>query len=243
MVNIVRKRQYNKGAAMVVSIIIIAVLMIFAFSLILISYNLYASQNKNIASIRNMEAANTLSISLQQEMIDENAWDESNLWNYVRFNLFDLDDTSTGAWPYYSPLKAGDIGYEPGHDRNAAVKEFRLDSNSGVECLPAETFVRVYWTLPDDISAADYLATSDPEFRMEAKRGARLFIEIQCNTGSQSYKVTEILQLDVEEMTMPDDEDKQNKLEIYYSNYISAAEYHERINRNEKWTWIHEARK
>ena len=51
------------------------------------------------------------------------------------------------------------------------------------------------------------------------------------------------MQLDVEEMTMPDDEDKQNKLEIYYSNYISAAEYHERINRNEKWTWIHEARK
>ena len=93
MVNIVRKRQYNKGAALGVSIIIIAVLMIFAFSLILISYNLYASQNKNIASIRNMEAANTLSISLQQEITDENAWDESNLWNYVRFNLFDLDDT------------------------------------------------------------------------------------------------------------------------------------------------------
>ena len=55
------KKKNNKGAAMMLTIIIIAVLVVFTFSLILISYNLYASQNKNLSSDRNAEAANSLS--------------------------------------------------------------------------------------------------------------------------------------------------------------------------------------
>ncbi len=239
---IVRKKQYNKGAAMVVSIIIIAVLMIFAFSLILISYNLYAAQNKNLATMRNMEAANSLSVALQYEITEENAWENSNLWNYVRFNMFDVDN-SAASWTYYSSKKEGETGYEAGHDKDSAARVFTLDSNSGVEGLPAETTVKMYWTFPDGVSASEYQLVTDPETKMELKNGARLYIEIQCDTASQSYKVTDIYKLDIEEMIVPDDNAKQVQLDAESARYMTEEEYNTRINRNEKWVWVHEARR
>ena len=242
MKNIVRKKQYNKGAAMVVSIIIIAVLMIFAFSLILISYNLYAAQNKNLATMRNMEAANSLSIALQYEITEEDAWKNSNLWNYVRFNMFDVDNPVT-SWSYYSSKKEGETGYEVGHDKDTVARVFMLDSNSGVEGLPAETTVKMYWSFPEGVSASEYQLVTDPETKMELKNGARLYVEIQCNTASQSYKVTDIYKLDIEEMIVPDDNAKQVQLDAESARYMTEDEYNTRINRNEKWTWIHEARR
>ena len=47
---IISSKKRNRGAAMVIAIIVVAVLMIFAFSLLLVSYTLFATQNKKVAS-------------------------------------------------------------------------------------------------------------------------------------------------------------------------------------------------
>ena len=101
------KKKNNNGAAMMLTIVIIAVLIVFTFSLILISYNLYASQNKNLSSDRNSEAANSLSRALKDELTDENAVYNSNLWKYIRWNIaYKNADDDCKDWPYYAPNKA-----------------------------------------------------------------------------------------------------------------------------------------
>ena len=63
----------NKGASMIVAIIIMGILIVFTFSLMLVAYTLYASQTKNIASMKCSESANTLSQAIEDELSDENA--------------------------------------------------------------------------------------------------------------------------------------------------------------------------
>ena len=226
----VKRKLNNSGAAMVVSIIIIAVLMIFAFSLILISYNLYASQNKNLAGMRNMEAANTLSVALDKEITDDKAWLDSNLWQYIRCNVFDLEDPS--SWPYYDPETDG-------HGKEEAIKVFALDFNADIEGMPSETKVKIYWTLPDEFSLSAYQVSNDIDQR-DMKNGARLYIEIQCNTASQAFKITDTYKLRVEEMQL---EDTENHMMLgQLKNNVKCNPDGNDINDNEKWTWSHEDR-
>ena len=71
-------KRNNKGATMVVCIMIMAVLIIFTFAVTLAAYTLYASQNKNIASMRCSEAANSLSAALDEELQDPDAAQKSH---------------------------------------------------------------------------------------------------------------------------------------------------------------------
>ena len=96
--NVKGKNSYNNnGTAMIVAIIVIAVVMIFAFSLMLVTYTLYASQSKKVASQRNREAANSLSIALRNELQSEEAYKNSALWKYLRCNIY-----QSATWPNYN---------------------------------------------------------------------------------------------------------------------------------------------
>ena len=195
--------QINKGVTMIVAIIIMAILVIFTFSLTLIAYTLYASQNKNVASMRCAEAANTLSVALENEIMYVSETDDiypekdSNLYRYLRYNLCQ-DDV---MWPYYI---ADDVS---GHDKKAACRYFDLRYNiekkqnvipsgggtssveavESIEGLPGRTIVCIYWKLPDNAgvtkeqTAKEYLKNKD---------GLKLFVEVTCEAANQSYTVT-----------------------------------------------------
>ena len=86
-----KKSSYlnNKGVTMITAIIIMTILIVFTFALTLIAYTLYAPQNKNVASMRCSEAANTLSAALEEELTyvdDDNGHCpeiDSNLYRYI----------------------------------------------------------------------------------------------------------------------------------------------------------------
>ena len=230
MNNSVRRKLNNDGAAMMVSIIIIAVLMIFAFSLVLISYSLYASQNKNLASMRNMEACNTLSVALEKDIVSDNAHSDSNLWKYLRCNVF------SDAWPYYNPGEAG-------HDMEDAARQFYLEGYSEMEGLPAKTTVKMYWTLPEGADMSDYETMTDNLEKLEFKKGIRLYIEIQCDTGNQSYKVTDVYKLFTDDILL---EENAAALQTELGNIKGNSAFNPDSNdilTNELWTWRHESRK
>ena len=102
------KRYANKGATMMVAVVIMGILIVFTFSLMLVAYSFYASQNKNVASLRCSEAAITLSQALESELTFDNKAElypekDSYLYKYIRYNICQYEVGKTGYWPYYDP--------------------------------------------------------------------------------------------------------------------------------------------
>lgn len=266
------KHETNKGATMMVAIIIMGILMVFAFSLLLVTYNLYASQNKKAASRRNSSAANTLSIALERELTDGgNIEDydpmlESDLWKYLRFNI-----GQSGTWPYYYP----EAGYS-GHGKAEAFRYFQINYNyvekyfnsddhkalyptdgentktyydpTVLDGFPGSVELCVYWKLPEELEQT-YKSIEAPLVSQEGKNkinmnGARLYIEIICETASQTYVVTNEYKLQISELN---EYKRKNALEQYskkdtYNPMGFSITEPDRINLNEDWVWDFESR-
>ena len=225
-------RVDNSGSALFVVIIVIAVLIIFAFSLLLVSYTLYASQNKRAASLRCSEAANSFSSALKGEMEDPEAYKNSWFWMYLRYNLY---QNSNVTWPYYDPEKTG-------HTAEYAYRYFKVKPNANydVEGFPGEIELCMYWTLPEDSVLEDdelYEASIDD------KNGAHLCVDITCSSGSQSYSIQDKYLINVVGFTSDaeDQEEKDaikdeeaNTLKNPLGNYIKGTE---------KWSFVYEDHK
>jgi len=221
------KYSRNKGMTMIVAIIIIAIVMIFTFSLMLVTYTLYASQNKNIASQKNREAANSLSIAIREELTSDTASDDSWLWKYLRCNLYQND-----TWPYYEPSVSG-------HESEYAYRYFNLKKNANydVDGFPGSIQLCIYWCIPEDPDRAEAIKVS--ELSTNDKDGSYLYIEIICESGSQKYTVTDKYKIDISgfDLTNPEDLSEQNRLGIMQrsSNYNPMDLD---VDNSEKWRFV-----
>ena len=216
-------KQNNKGAAMILTVIIIAIIMIFCFSLILISYNLYASQNKNLSSLRNSESSNTLSRAIGDELTDSENVQKSYIWKYVRANVaYVTTDSDWQDWPYY------DVNDSTGkHNEEAAFREFSLNSNPEMEGTPAEVKVYMYWTLPSDADAfRDKLQNGG------TRNGIRLHVKVVSSTASQVFESEECYKLTVRKN---DNQGKAILAGLNTDSSINPASHS--IDDNEKWVW------
>lgn len=216
------KKHKSKGMSMIVAIVLMMVLIVFTFSLTLVAYTLYSSQAKNVASMRCSEAANTLSKSLEQELMFSSEQanrfpEDSYLYDYIRYNICQDDVT----WPYYAGENVQD------HDRAAACRYFDLTYNnkktvydeegnpkkkkdedgqdtdqdetvSSVEGLPGRTEVCIYWMLPEKSEITDYSGIVGKDYMSSSRDGIRLFIEVTCESGGQSYTVTREYELETD---------------------------------------------
>lgn len=221
----------NRGAALVFVIIIVTIIIILIFSLLLVTYNLYASQNKKAASLRSSEAAKSLSVALENELTDEDAYANSWLWKYLRFNM-----VQQNTWPYY------DSGLS-GHTEEYAFRYFDLKANSNysVDGFPGETKLCVYWELPDGVSISDGDSISD--LTIDQKKNFKVYIEITCTTGNQSYTIKNKYLVDVTNYTSEDDDEKSllnsdSEDEDYNPLKIVATEYKD----GEKWRFKFDGR-
>ena len=219
-----KKTSYknNKGAAMIVAIIIIAVLMIFTFSLMLVTYTLYASQNKKIANMKNREAANTLSKALDKELAGDSVYTDSSLWKYLRCNLYQND-----TWPYYDNSVSG-------YTADYAYRYFDVckNANYNVDGYPGKIKLCIYWVLPKGTSIPNDKTVND--LSIDEKKDATLFIEIICETGGQTYTV-----LNKYKMTISQLDESSDASEIYALEKLADDQnynpMHLPINNNEKW--------
>lgn len=249
--------QMNHGVTLVVAVVIIAILIVFTFSLTLIAYTLYSSQNKNLASMKCAEAANSLSAAISDELTysdkDANRFPEydSYLYKYLRYNLCHPDVT----WPYYdesAPAEHGKTVAFRRFDLNYNTKKYVYDENGEkkkekdedgndtdtdmavdhVEGLPGTTQVCIYWMLPEDSNSAT------------SRAGTRLFIEVTCEAASQSYTVTKEYTLEIQQYNQQDatDRTRQNALKTAGTVENSAVNpcgfsFENEIFKDELWVW------
>ena len=229
--NVKGKNSYNNnGTAMIVAIIVIAVVMIFAFSLMLVTYTLYASQSKKVASQRNREAANSLSIALRNELQSEEAYKNSALWKYLRCNIY-----QSATWPYYDKTKEN-------YTSDYAFRYFNLKKNANynIDGYPGSVKLCVYWCLPKDavISEGEELS----QLSVDRKKDSYLYIEIICETGGQTYSIKDKYKIQINDFddNNPDHDAEKNML----SSIESDSKYNPmglNINENEKWEFIYES--
>ena len=206
----------RSGAAMIVAIFIIGIILVFTFALLLVSYTLYASQNKNAASLRCSEAANTLSIALEDELEDPDAYKTSAFYKYLRCNVFQDKNT----WPYYEAGK-------PGHGEKEAFRYMDLRANvkyDQVEGFPGSVKLCMYWTV-DDKDVRNLLATKDfISLSVSQRSTARLHVLIITETASQSYTVENIYKVNIS--TVPTTDEKSKAVSTMASTTYSDTDGH-----------------
>ncbi|MCR4649239.1 MAG: hypothetical protein K5776_09195 [Lachnospiraceae bacterium] len=216
---------------MVLTIVIMAVLIIFVFSLILISYNLYESQNRNLVSARNSEAVNTLDQALKRELTDKETSSNSALWKYLRSNIaYDISgttDTDWKDWPYY--VEGETTGP---HSKDFAIRKFNLESNSHIDGMPAKTTVAIYWTVPDDYNPADFVTNMNAG---NAPKGVKLHITVKAETANHVYETTSVYKLTTRGANQTE---KVLNQQIFASPVNNPAGHTLTENgKGEKWVW------
>ena len=245
-----KKKAYYKdrGVALIIAVVIMAVLIVFTFSLSLIAYSMYASQNNSIASRRCAEAANSLCDAIIDELTytdpDNNRYPEyeSYLYKYLRYNI-----CQEATWPFY------DEGKEK-HTREYACRYFDLKYNtdkavydangsevaeptqgvddqtggstpqekvSNIVGMPGKTYVCIYWKLPEEYGNNTVLPGYDDT---ALKSGIRLYIEVTAESGNQTYTVTRELVLTAVKYNQAD------HYELSRMNYLGNAANDEMIN-------------
>lgn len=178
MKDIICLKKDNRGVAMMVCIVIIAILMIFCFSLLAVSYNFYSSQNNSMQEDKNAEAARSLDMAIREELTADS--EDSFLCKYLRYNIVSGNDayycTKGETWPHYDPEAEVEQDGLP-HDMKAAKRYFKLEKSDSVSLngFPAETSVCMWWTQPGT-------CVNDSE-------STHLFVEVECRSGSQSYVI------------------------------------------------------
>lgn len=218
--NVLKKAKSNKGSAMIVSFIVVVILMMFALSLLLVSYSLYLSTVKENSKLQCKELAKTLSVELGNELTSvyfedyaSQKWAEDQvavtgdhaLWFYVRYNMWQ------SSWPYYNVD-------ERGHTESYAFKDCKMLQETG-DAISYDVNVTLYWESDREISASE-------------KDDTPLYIVVEVAKGNQTYKVVSQYDLKVEEYPEIDnDTDTENT----FSTTINPA--NNSIIKQEKWSF------
>lgn len=233
-----KKTSYrNKGATMIAAIVILGILIVFTFSLTLIAYTLYSSQNKNTSSLKCAEAANSLSVALNDELTYEDLDNElypekeSYLYRYLRYNL-----CQDSTWPFYVDENTEN------HRKVDACRYFELKYNSskikydkdgnpvvdqttgenvkidGVEGLPGKTTVCIYWMLPEGVEYQVGKTMKDNYNSQAARQNIRLFVEVTCEAASQTYTVKREYLLQIDNYDLDDTTSLDRKRYNYLKN-------------------------
>lgn len=173
----------NKGAAMMVCIILIAILMVFTFSLMLVSYTYYVSQSKNVASKRCSEAASSLSVAIDKEMQDQEVYLHSNLYLFARCNMWQSN---------WMPEKERVFELEPSVE------------NTKIEGIPSVVEVKMYWVPSDEFAGSIGMNTDYSTFTGPDKEGTKLYMTVSAEAAGQEFTVTSVFELEVYELNIND---------------------------------------
>ncbi len=194
------KRLLKKkdGYALMIAMVIAVVVMLLSTLLLLVSYSLFASANREQDLAQSRELAQTVSRQLGKEiMVDVaaagGAETDYPLWMYLKnnINISENKNTPPTSWPYYE----NDTAF---HDEKEAYRYFTLDATglsadpsvAGIaEDLRKNTEILMYW----ECENADAAYTTD----------VTLTVVVTCRSNGEETTVTNRYQLDRASDTAP----------------------------------------
>lgn len=228
----------KKGAALLISIVVMMVMMVLGMALLLVSYSLFHTANKSQENAQCEEMAVGISQLIESEItgvkyknlaemeadVAKGNAAENPLWLYLRYNVLQSN------WPYYNDE-------ERGHTENYAYRYFSIDTNTVVDTnLVTDTSILMWWESEDG-------AISDPN-------DVPLKVQVTCKNGEQTATVTTAYSLEasswMDETSGGDDEtDTQaadNGETMVSSNVNPAGNTIEHTGSYANWTWHFEER-
>lgn len=167
----------KKGSALLIAIVIMMAVMMLSLALLLVSYSLFATANKQQHVEQCKELAQSLCKELEAELTiqpfanyteQKEALDAGKypLWFYLRYNIWQ------SSWPYYN-------AEERGHTATYAYRYF--DIALGDEAVNAvdDISVLMYWESESDAEEA----------------GTPLVVQVTCKKGRQQSTITSTYEL------------------------------------------------
>lgn len=229
-----RLKKNNKGAAMIVALVVMTVLMMFCLSLLLVVYSLYTSTLKKNSALQCKEACKTMSFELQSELTEpvyadhesQSAAQKSvtgtggdSLWFYIRYNIWQ------DSWPYYSST-------ERGHGKDEAYRYFTITPSEDVAGMAEDIKVCIYWEKDDNASAGDGQEDDGSDI-LEQRADTILHVVVTCSKNEQSYTIeTEYTLMAGEYADITDKTEEDTMLKQGVNPYNNS------IYKFEKWQWV-----
>lgn len=223
-----KKKALNnkKGSALLIAIVIMMVVTMLSLALLLVSYSLFATSNKQKNTEQCKEIAQGISRELEEEITGTSvdfsnygemrkALDEgkSPLWFYLRFNLWQ------SSWPYYN-------SEERGHTSSYAYRYFSIDgTKDGEKDILGDVTVLMYWE-----SESGAVKGSDEEQNENTQSETTFVILVTCQRGKQKSTIKSTYDIIIEEQADYGGEGEQ---------IIRCTENpnNNTIQTNEKWTF------
>lgn len=175
----------NKGSAMLIAIVIMMVLTMLSLALLLVSYSLFQTVNKQQKVEQCTELARSLSRELeaeitepefrsyaQQQAASDNG--EYPLWFYLRYNVLQSN------WPYYD-----EDSDDRAHGPAEAFRHFTLEISEEYQDFADQISVTMYYK-SDALSDQENTGYIDQEIW----RDASVIVEVTCENGKQKSTVT-----------------------------------------------------
>ena len=96
---------------------------------------------------------------------------------------------------------------------NSSKAEYDSEGNviknwDSIEGMPGKTKVCIYWMLPDGTNYESVSTVKNDLKNIDDRKGIRLFVEVTCESASQSYTVSKEYKLNIENYNMGKSEDK-----------------------------------
>lgn len=214
------KKTENSGVALIVASIVSAVVMVFALMLILASYTLFVTANKQSMESRCRELSVSVNKEIKQELmlVNYNSYEEqcnaagveNNFWFYVRYNIW-----QNNTWPYYDGT--------PGHEMENSAKYFKIDLSEREDYrrVADSVVVTMYWEIDSDNKATE----TDKSLGI-------LHVNVNVVKGDSSYSVDSVYSLSVVGYDITGGFDVTESL-----NNQAINPYNNSIVTNEKWMW------
>lgn len=211
------KRQLNSGSAMIVAIVVSIVLMVFALSLLLVSYSLFSSTANQNTQTKCRELAKSVSLEIREELTtpsysnyDEQKKDildgKNPLWSYIRCNLWQSN------WPYYNES-------ETGHKAANSYKYYKLDAGD-LNGMAGQVTVTMYWEIE----------SADPS--VETNRSlTKLHVIVKAENDQSSYEAESVYALNCASFV----DSTEGEVDTVSSS--SANPQNNSIYKNENWKW------
>lgn len=220
---IIQLMHDNRGSAMVVSLVVSLVLLVFALMLLLVSYSLFSTMARKTSGTACKELAKSIDKEIEDTLTVEfsNAHEEYNasidgkeqLWFYIRYNIW-----QENGWNYYNSDEFTSV-----HGKDAAYKYFTIQSpiKDIKQYAKADVSISMYW----DCNSAIW---SEGD-----KNDTPLHVRVMVSLGESYYVLESTYMLEVGQYSQSADENEKTKLSDGTINPNGNE-----VFANEKWRWI-----